>query len=168
MFIYNLQTLLDNIASKTPESIPIAALFYSLIPDVRFGYPEGSSGEFNTEEEYNQLIWLDERTKPTWAELNAHRTALFETELALDLNNLREYRYRETPLEFDNRKYPVSPNAVALLDSQIKLAETMGNLSIHFLSANYQVIELTVEKANELLLALRVKLNQWIIDPRIS
>lgn len=168
MFIYDISALIQALNEKTPATIPTQALLYSLVPNAAFGYPMNSTGEFNTQEEYDALLWDDERSKPSWEELNAHRQALLELELAIDLDQLRERRYRETVIHFQGNEFNVSPTGVCLLDSQIRHAETEELGHVPFLDAKRKVISLSLTGASELLAYQRKVLNQWVIDPRVN
>lgn len=168
MFALSIQAMLDTIASKKKEDLPIRALLYYVLPNCQFGYPENSSGEFETEAEYEALNWLDERQKPTWAELEAKRQELFDLELALDLDQLRNMRYNETTIEFQGSNYQVNPLAIATLASQLELATQLGNVDVAVLTTSKRVNKLTHPSAVDLLSMLRQRLNQWIVDPRIE
>lgn len=167
MFALNVDELIKVINSKRKEDLTIRALLYAMVPNPLFGYPELSTGEFETESEYNNLSWDDERVKPTWAELQAIRQSAFDQERALDLEQLRQMRYVESSIEHDGDLYNVNPNMVVLVESQLKYAELTQSPTIGIPMANKQVKLLTTAAAENLLLIMRSKLNQWIIDPRV-
>lgn len=167
MFALSIDALIEAINAKQKEHLSVRALLSALVPNPMFGYPEESSGEFETELEYDNLLWNDPRPKPTWAELQAIRQSVFDQERALDLEQLRQMRYVESPVEHDGDLYNVNPNMVVLVESQLKYAELTQSPTIGIPMANKQVKLLTTAAAENLLLIMRSKLNQWIIDPRV-
>lgn len=167
MFALSIDALIEAINAKQKEHLSVRALLSAMVPNPMFGYPEESSGEFETESDYNNLLWSDERQKPTWAELQAIRQTVFDQELAQDLEQLRQFRYLESPIEHNGSLFNVSPTMIGLVDSQLEYAKITQSVNIAIPTANKQIKQMPVADVESLLLAMRNKLNQWIIDPRI-
>lgn len=65
----------------------IALILHKLVPSAKY---RGSLTD-NTEESYNNIIWEDERPKPSWQDLLDRDTHISKDEL---LNHLAEYRWK--------------------------------------------------------------------------
>lgn len=168
MFTLTIPGLIDVINAKTPESLSIRSLLYAMVPNAQFGYPETSNGEFETESDYNALVWLDERTKPSWEQLNAQRNTVHQKELALDLDQLRQMRYQESTLQAAGYSFKVSPLEIALVDSQLKLAQKYEHSVVNLLTADKQCVNFSIDVAENILDEMRFCLNRWVVNPLID
>lgn len=168
MFALSIEALIDAINAKRKEDLTIRSLLYSMVPNPNIGYPEESPGEFETESDYNNLIWSDERQKPTWAELQSIRQSVFDQERAFDLDQLRQMRYTECPIEYGGNLFNVNPLMIALVSSQLEYAKLTQLTEISIPTSNKIIKSLTVSDIEILLNLMRSKLNDWIIDPRTS
>jgi hypothetical protein len=159
--------MIEHVRSKTIGDVtPISALHY-LLPNPEFGFLEQATGLVVTEEDYNALLWLDSRPQPTWDDIQLAKQLVLDAELAIDLNQIREMRFRETPLAYNSQLYEVSPQALSLLTELIASAEEQQQSSVAVLTFDRRANTISLDDAKELRTLIRKKLSAWVIDPLV-
>lgn len=85
----------------------IAAGLDTLVPDANYS----GSLKYNTEQEYDNLIWADDRPKPTFIEVDAAALNVMRQSIARDLN--------------DRTRYEIITNFRTSIDPTVPIESTM-------------------------------------------